>query len=72
MLETSDRRHVFRVERSIIVELDARWVLDGDPRLDADRQLVITTCTPPYAARDRLIVFASLVRSVAADQPTQT
>jgi sortase A len=64
-LVTRGTRFVYRVTRSIVVDPDDRWVLDGDPRSDSAQQLVLTTCTPIYTARDRLIVFSALVRATA-------
>lgn len=55
---TARERHVFRVTSSRVVAPSATWVLRGDTsRLDL-AQLVITTCTPPYTSRSRLVVFA--------------
>ncbi len=61
-LETSDGKvHVYRVTRSIVVGPDDGWVLRGNPNSKAERQLTLTTCTPKYTSRNRLIVWADFV-----------
>jgi hypothetical protein len=47
------------------------WVLDGDPKSRARFTLTLTTCTPKYTARDRLVIWADQVLPApAADEPT--
>jgi sortase A len=56
-VETVIGRHVYAVRESIIVAPTDVWVTDPRP----GAWLTITTCTPRFSARQRLIVFAELV-----------
>jgi sortase A len=47
----------YRVTRSLVVDPDDDWVLQGDPRSPAGSQIVLTTCTPKGTSLRRLIVF---------------
>lgn len=63
ILEVKDgSSFVYRVTGSQIVEPDEVWVLDGDPDSRSEFSLTLTTCTPKYTSRDRLIVWADQVR----------
>lgn len=65
-LVTKAARYIYRVTGRTIVKPSAVWVLDGDPRSRAGLTLTLTTCTPRFTARDRLVVWADLVRASAA------
>jgi LPXTG-site transpeptidase (sortase) family protein len=58
VIELTTRQETFRyrVTRSIVVAPSAGEVLAQG----LDRMLTLTTCTPRYSARQRLVVFASL------------
>lgn len=56
-VETVIGRHVYAVRESIIVAPTDVWVTDPRP----GAWLTLTTCTPRFSARQRLIVFAELV-----------
>lgn len=64
VVETSRATFTYLVTRKTIVEPSAVWVLNGDPRSGSDFRLTLTTCTPKFTARDRLVVWADLVRAV--------
>jgi sortase A len=62
ILELRDgSRFVYQVTGSRVVDPGAVWVLDGDPKSRAAFKLTLTTCTPKYTSRDRLIVWADQV-----------
>jgi sortase A len=65
IVETTQATYTYRVMDSIIVSPSHSEVLDGNPRSTAKMQLVLTTCTPKFTARDRLIIFTDLVKTVA-------
>ena len=65
IVETTKATYTYRVKDMIVVSPAHSEVLDGNPRSTAKQQLVLTTCTPKFTARDRLIVFTDLVRTVA-------
>lgn len=65
VVETKQATYTYRVTDTTIVSPSHSEVLDGNPRSTAKMQLVLTTCTPKFTARDRLIIFTDLVRSVA-------
>lgn len=61
-IETIDAKFFeYRVTRSIVVGPEALWVLKGNPDSRATHQLTLTTCTPKYTSRNRLIIWADLV-----------
>lgn len=62
IVQTRASRVVYAVTRSVVVEPSERWVLKGDPVVDADEELTLTTCTPIGTSRDRLIVWAQRIR----------
>jgi sortase A len=64
-LVTKAGRYVYRVTGRTIVKPSAVWVLDGNPKSRAHYSLTLTTCTPRFTARDRLVIWADLVRSSA-------
>lgn len=66
-VETADATYVYEVTRQIVVEPDDVWVLDGDPKSDDKRKLTLTTCTPRFTSRLRLIVWADLVEADARE-----
>jgi sortase A len=65
IVETTQATYTYRVKDMIVVSPAHSEVLDGNPRSTAKQQMVLTTCTPKFTARDRLIVFTDLVRTVA-------
>jgi sortase A len=61
-LKTQDATYTYRVTRGgVVVEPTDYWVIKGDPQSDAKGKLTLTTCTPKYTSRHRLIVWADLV-----------
>ena len=56
-----DQRFVYEVTNTRVVEPGDVWVLNGDPRSESEYLLTLTTCTPKYTSRDRLIVWADQV-----------
>lgn len=56
-----DQRFVYEVTNTRVVDPGDVWVLNGDPRSDAEYSLTLTTCTPKYTSRNRLIVWADQV-----------
>jgi sortase A len=63
-LETPAATYAYRVTRAVVVSPDDAWVLRGDPQSRAASQLVLTTCTPRFTARKRLIVWSNLVSAI--------
>lgn len=61
LLTTRKSRFVYEVTGRTVVNPDERWVLRGDPDVEAPFELTLTTCTPIGTARDRLIVWAERV-----------
>ena len=64
-VETKTAVYTYRVTDKIVVRPDQSQVLDGNPNSNAATQLVLTTYTPKFTARDRLIIFTDLVKTVA-------
>jgi len=64
IVETSKATYTYRMTTSRIVSPGHGEVLDGNPRSEAVKQLVLTTCTPKFTARDRLIIFLDLMQAV--------
>jgi sortase A len=64
ILETTKATYTYKVMDTTVVSPAHSEVLDGNPRSKAATQLVLTTCTPKFTAKNRLIVFTDLVRSV--------
>ena len=64
IVETTGATYTYRVTDDIVVSPIHSEVLDGNPRSKAAQQMVLTTCTPKFTARDRLIVFTDLVKMV--------
>ena len=65
IVETTKATYTYRVTDMTIVSPSHSEVLDGNPKSKAAEQLVLTTCTPKFTARDRLIVFTDLIKTVA-------
>ena len=63
-------RHTYVVDSSILVEPDENWVLGPDPLGTGEPTLTLTTCDPPRVNTKRLIVFATLAKSVPLPEPT--
>ena len=64
MIETARATYTYRMTRTITVSPGHAEVLDGNPKSTAAKQLVLTTCTPKFTARDRMIIFLDLVQEV--------
>ena len=64
-IDTTRATYTYRVMDMIIVTPAHSEVLEGNPKSTAKQQLVLTTCTPKFTARDRLIVFTDLIKTVA-------
>lgn len=56
----------YRVSGTRVVSPGASWVLRGNPDSRAQRQLTLTTCTPKFTSRDRLIIWADLIGEASA------
>lgn len=74
IVERPEATYKYLVTRSAIVQPDDVWVLKGDPESFSEFRLTLTTCTPKYTSRDRLIVWADLVSVTprGAEEPTTT
>jgi len=57
-------RHTYIVDSSSVVDPSADWVLGDDPLGTGEPTLTLTTCDPPSVNTKRLIVFATLKKSV--------
>ncbi|MGH2829660.1 MAG: sortase, partial [Actinomycetota bacterium] len=57
----------YRVSGTRVVGPGASWVLRGKPGSTATRQLTLTTCTPKFTSRNRLIIWADLVATEDRD-----
>ena len=57
-------RHTYVVRESRLVAPTADWVLGPDPLGTGEPTLTLTTCDPPEINTERLIVFATLAKSV--------
>lgn len=57
-------RHTYVVQESQLVPPTADWVLGPDPLGTGEPTLTLTTCDPPDINTERLIVFATLKKSV--------
>jgi sortase A len=68
VVEVSDRYYVYRLTRSEVVRPTALDVTDPVPeqpgRTPSSAVMTMTTCNPKYSAATRLIVFASLEKTV--------
>ncbi|MGH2727103.1 MAG: sortase [Actinomycetota bacterium] len=64
IVETPHATYTYRMITSRVVSPSHSEVLQGNPRSTADKQLVLTTCTPKFTARDRLIIFLDIVQEV--------
>jgi len=63
-VETTKATYTYRVMDTTVVSPAHSEVLNGNPNSHAVQQLVLTTCTPKFTARDRLIVFTDLISAV--------
>lgn len=64
IVETAKATYTYQMTTSRIVSPSHGEVLDGNPRSKAAKQLVLTTCTPKFTARDRLVIFLDLMTEV--------
>lgn len=53
----------YRITDTAIVDANDGWVINGDPNSKAPAKLTLTTCTPKYTSKRRLIVWADLVKT---------
>lgn len=64
ILKTAQATYTYRISRgNVVVRPTDYWVVAGDPQSKARSKLVLTTCTPKYTSRNRLIVWADLVKT---------
>jgi sortase A len=63
--DTTKATYTYKVTDTTVVSPAHSEVLDGNPRSRAVTQLVLTTCTPKFTAKNRLIIFTDLVKTVA-------
>ncbi len=64
IVETPRATYTYRMVTSRVVSPSHSEVLQGNPDSTAEKQLVLTTCTPKFTARDRLIIFLDLMQEV--------
>lgn len=60
VLTAAEATYTYRITGTAVVDPDQTWVLGGDPNSKATHKLVLTTCTPKYTSKRRLIVWADL------------
>lgn len=63
IVETTKATYTYRMMDRTIVSPRHSEVLRGNPKSKAEQQLVLTTCTPKFTARDRLIIFLDLIKT---------
>lgn len=64
ILRTPQATYTYRITRgNVVVRPSDYWVVNGDPQSKAKAKLTLTTCTPKYTSRNRLIVWADLVKT---------
>lgn len=61
-------RHTYVVQETQLVPPTADWVLGPDPLGTGEPTLTLTTCDPPEINTERLIVFATLKKSVKVER----
>jgi len=64
VVETKEATYTYRVTDKIVVTPAHSEVLEGNPKSKAAQQMVLTTCTPKFTAKNRMIVFTDLVKTV--------
>jgi sortase A len=64
VFETIEATYTYRITGTTIVEPTETRVLAGDPNSKATHKLTITTCTPKYTSRRRLILWGDLTATV--------
>jgi sortase A len=64
IIETGKATLTYKMIKSRVVSPSHAEVLEGNPDSRAEKQLVLTTCTPKFTARDRMIIFLDLVQEV--------
>jgi sortase A len=76
IIETTTATYTYSVTDMIVVTPAHSEVLDGNPKSKDPQQLVLTTCTPKFTAKNRMIVFTDLIKTVlrtrATPKPTPT
>jgi sortase A len=63
VLKTVRGTFTYRVTRAVVVEPTQYGVILGDPNSTASSKLTLTTCTPRYTSKHRLIVWADLIKA---------
>jgi sortase A len=64
VLETPEATYTYRITATKVVSPTDTAVLNGDPSSKATHKLVVTTCTPKYTSRRRLILWGDLKDTV--------
>jgi sortase A len=63
ILETTKATYTYTMRDRIVVTPAHSEVLDGNPDSKAEQQLVLTTCTPKFTAKNRMILFLDLTKT---------
>lgn len=64
VLITPRTTYTYRVTKgNVVVGPNDYYVVNGDPNSKAASKLTLTTCTPRYTSKNRLIVWADLVKT---------
>lgn len=64
ILRTPRATYTYVVTRgNVVVTPNDYWVVSGDPQSKARSKLTLTTCTPKYTSKNRLIVWADLTKT---------
>lgn len=64
VIKTPRATYTYRITRgNVVVRPSDYWVVAGDPQSKAKTKLTLTTCTPKYTSRNRLIVWADLIKT---------
>jgi len=63
IVETTKATYTYVMRADRVVTPDHSEVLKGNPNSKAVQQLVLTTCTPKFTAKNRLIIFLDLVKT---------
>jgi sortase A len=64
IIETTKATYTYRMTDERVVSPSHSEVLNGNPNSTAESQLVLTTCTPKFTAKNRLIIFTDLISTV--------
>lgn len=58
-VETANKNYKYKVEKTLVVEPEELWVLEGNNK---DKEITLITCTPIKSATHRLIVKGKLIK----------